>query len=152
MKARHGQKWLHYTSRSVGQGPNDPLDVYGLFKTILDNWQDVFGDRFDRKTTYKARRLVSQLFDARNATAHLNLPLSDAELLSYLHAMCELGTLLKATPTTQARLKAAYDAQRGTGPTVAIVAAKPAAPSAPPSLKFDLPPPPRGRTVRAARR
>ena len=39
MKARHGGRWLHYASRSTGKEPNDPLDVYGLLKTVLDNWQ-----------------------------------------------------------------------------------------------------------------
>jgi hypothetical protein len=141
MKARHGLRWLHYASRSAGHGPNDPLDIYGLLKTILDSWSEVFSEKFDRKVTHKVRRLVSQLFDARNATAHLNLPLSDAESLSYLHAMCELATLLKATPTTQAKLKAAYDAQRGSGTAASPTAAKANAPTAPPPPKLDLPPP-----------
>jgi len=139
MKARHGLRWLHYASRSAGQGPNDPLDVYGLLKTILDNWQDVFGDKFDRKTTYKARRLVSQMFDARNATAHLSLPLTDAESLSYLHAMSELAMLLKAPQSTLAKLKAVYDGQHGSG-TAAAPATPTAAPVAP-VPKLDLPPP-----------
>ena len=139
MKGRHGARWLHYASRSAGRGPNELLDVYGLLKTVLDNWQDVFGDKFDRKTTYKARRLVSQVFDARNATAHLNLPLSDAESLSYLHAMSELATLLKAPQPTLAKLKAVYDAQRGSG-TAAAPASEKAAPAAP-APKLDLPPP-----------
>jgi hypothetical protein len=136
MKARHGLRWLQYASRSAGQGPNEPLDTYGLLKTMLDNWQAAFAERFDRKSTHKARRLVSQLFDARNATAHLNLPLSDAESLSYLHAMTELATLLKAPQSTQAELKAAYDAQRGAG--LATTALAPTVLSAP---KLDLPPP-----------
>ena len=91
MKARHGGRWLHYASRSSGQAPNDPLDVYGLLKTVLDNWQEVFGDKFERKSTHKARRLFSQAFDARNTVAHLDLPLSDADALSYLHAFVELA-------------------------------------------------------------
>ena len=137
MKAKRGNHWLHYASRSAGQGQGDPLDVYGLLKTILDNWVEVFGERFDRKTTHKARRLVSTLFDARNATAHLNLPLSDAESLNYLYAMHEVALLLKAAPATQAKLKAAYDAQRGTqfGSAEAPV---PAAAPAPVAPKLDL--------------
>jgi hypothetical protein len=137
MKARHKLRWLQYASRSAGQGPNEPLDVYGLLKTILDNWQEVFAERFDRKSTHKARRLVSQLFDARNATAHLNLPLSDAESLSYLHAMTELATLLKAPQPTLTKLKDAYDAQRGTVTTQTA----PRAPPVAPAPKLDLPPP-----------
>ena len=140
MKARHGGRWLHYASRSSGQAPNDPLDVYGLLKTVLDNWQEVFGDRFERKSMHKARRLFSQAFDARNTVAHLDLPLSDADALSYLHAFVELATLLKAPQPFQAKLKAAYDAQRGSGVAAPEPAATPTPPTAAP--KFDLPPPP----------
>ena len=140
MKARHGGRWLHYASRSSGQAPNDPLDVYGLLKTVLDNWQEVFGDKFERKSTHKARRLFSQAFDARNTVAHLDLPLSDADALSYLHAFVELATLLKAPQPFQAKLKAAYDAQRGSGVAAQAPTATPTAPTAAP--KFDLPQPP----------
>ena len=124
MKARHGGRWLHYASRSSGQEPNDPLDVYGLLKTVLDNWQEVFGDKFERKSMHKARRLFSQAFDARNTVAHLDLPLSDADAVSYLHAFVELATLLKSPQNFQAKLKAAYDAQRGSGVAAALCADK----------------------------
>ncbi|RVA96637.1 ATP-binding protein, partial [Mesorhizobium sp. M7A.F.Ca.US.006.04.2.1] len=115
MEAKHGQRWLHYASRSSGQGQNDTLDVYGLCKTILDNWNEVFGARFDRKHVNKARRLVSTVFEARNATAHLNVPLSDPEALSFLWAIVELAMLLKAPEKTIETLKAVYGAQRSTG-------------------------------------
>jgi hypothetical protein len=138
MKKRHGARWLHYASRANGQSPNDPLDVYGLLKTILDSWQEAFADCFDRRTTHKARRMVSTLFDARNATAHLNVPLSDAEALSYLHAMTEIAALLKAPDSLQAKLKAAYDAQRGSGLPAPTPAPAPVPVAAP---KLDLPPP-----------
>lgn len=133
MKKKHGNRWLMYASRSTGSGPADPLDVYGLLKTILDNWNEVFGLCFDRKTTHKARRQVSTLFDARNATAHLNLPLSDDEALSYLYAMRELAELLKAPDALQAKLKAAYETQRGTGSAAAPIA-DPQKPVAAPAL------------------
>ena len=139
MKGNFGNKWLHYTSRASGQGSNDPLDVYGLLKTILDNWGEVFGEKFERKNTHKARRLVSQLFDARNATAHLSLPLSDAEVLSHLNAMVDFATLLKAPAPLMAKLKAAYDAQRGSG--TAPAAPAPVAAPAAPAPTLDLPPP-----------
>jgi hypothetical protein len=131
-KHRFGNKWLQYASRTASHGPNETLEVYGLLKTILDNWNEVFGDKFERKSTHKARRLVSQLFDARNATAHRNLPLADAECLSHLHAMQEFATLLKAALATLATLKAAYEAQRGSG--VVPVAPTPA----PATPKLDL--------------
>lgn len=115
MKKKHGVRWLSYASRSAGHGAGDPLDVYGLLKSILDNWNDIFGGCFDRKSNHKARRLVSTLFDARNATAHLNVPLSDAEALNYLFAMTEIASLLKAPQAIQDKLKAAYEGQRGSG-------------------------------------
>ncbi|WOS64267.1 DUF499 domain-containing protein [Sinorhizobium fredii] len=115
MKKKHGPRWLHYASRAAGSGPNDPLDAYGLLKTIIDNWNDVFYSCFERKTMHKARNHISVAFDARNATSHLNLPLSDAEALNYLFAMLELATILKAPAPTIEKLKAAYTAQRTTG-------------------------------------
>ncbi len=113
MKKKHGLRWLHYASRTASQGPNDPLDVYGLLKTILDSWNELFGQCFDRKVTHKARRLFSTLFDARNATAHLALPLTDGECLNYLFTAQEVAGLLKAPSATLNTLQAAYDAQRG---------------------------------------
>jgi hypothetical protein len=115
MKAKHGIRWLHYASRSSGQSPNDALDVYGLCKTILDNWNDIFGARFERKYVHKARRLVSTVFEARNATSHLNIPLSDPEALTFLWAIVELALLLKAPVKTIEELKAVYARQRSTG-------------------------------------
>jgi hypothetical protein len=138
MKARFGPKWLHHASRSVGQGPNDPLDSYGLLKTILDNWSEVFYEKFDRKIAHKARRLTSQAFDARNAVSHLNLPLTDADALSYLHAFVELAGLIKAPLPFQDKLKAAWEAQRRSG-----AAAPTPAPAPPPAVeapKLDLTP------------
>jgi hypothetical protein len=134
MKARHGQRWLQFASRSAGHGPSEPLDAYGLCKTILDNWNEVFAGRFDRKNTHKARRLFSTVFEARNAVSHLSIPLNDAEALSYLHAMSEIGLLLKAPNAVQAKLKAAYDAQRRSG-----TEREPAAPAAPPATPQPLP-------------
>jgi hypothetical protein len=141
MKARFGQKWLHHASRSVGQGPNDPLDSYGLLKTILDNWSEVFYEKFDRKIAHKARRLTSQAFDARNAVSHLNLPMTDADALSYLHAFVEFAGLIKAPLPFQDKLKAAWEAQRRSGPAVPMSAPAPAAPSAVEVPKLDLTPP-----------
>ncbi|MBY5703004.1 ATP-binding protein [Rhizobium leguminosarum] len=115
MKKKHGQRWLHYASRAAGSAPNDPLDAYGLLKTIIDNWSDVFYACFDRRVMHKARNHVSVAFDARNATSHLNLPLSDAEALNYLFAMLQLAEILKAPAATIEKVKSAYTAQRNTG-------------------------------------
>ena len=46
MKAVHGANWLHYASRAAGGAPNAPLDAYGLLKTMIDHWRDVFDDAF----------------------------------------------------------------------------------------------------------
>jgi len=120
MKKKQARRWTHDASRTAGQQPNDPLDVYGLLKTILDCWNEVFYQCFDRKVMHKARRLVSTLFDARNATAHLALPLSDAECLNYLYATVEFASLLKAPDKITVALQAAYDAQRaGSKPAAA---------------------------------
>ena len=132
MKKKHGVRWLHYASRSAGSGPADPLDVYGLLKTILDNWQDVFGGCFDRKVTHKARTFTSLCLDARNATAHLSLPLSDAEALRYLDAMQELAVLLKAPEALMSKLRTAYVAQRA-----GAVAPAPGAAEAPARLALE---------------
>lgn len=131
MRTKHGQRWLHYASRSTGQGAGDPLDAYGLLKTIIDNWNDVFGPCFEKRLSHKARRIVSTVFEARNATAHLNLPLSDRDALSYLAAMVDLGTLLKAAKPTLDKLNKAYEDQRGVAPASAVQAAQPVMVAAP---------------------
>jgi hypothetical protein len=50
MRKARGQNWLHYASRASGSGPNDPLDAYGLLKTILDNCAMYSTRLFGRKT------------------------------------------------------------------------------------------------------
>jgi Swt1-like HEPN len=132
MKSVHGNRWLHYASRAAGGQPNELLDVYGLLKTILDNWREVFEQAFDRKTGQKFRTLVSTAFEGHNATSHLGIPLTDAEALRYLNAMHEILGLVKAPPQELAELKRLYDEQRQSGVTVA------AAP------KLDLAPAPDG--------
>lgn len=126
MRKKYGVRWLHYASRTSSQGPGDPLDAYGLLKTILDKWNEVFGGCFDRKVMQKARTAVSIVFEARNATAHLNIPLSDEEALNYLFAMKDLAGLLKAPQSFMDKFNSAYSAQRGTGAAVAAPIAAPA--------------------------
>jgi hypothetical protein len=134
MKSVHGDRWLHYASRAAGGRPNEPLDIYALLKTILDNWREVFEQAFDRKTGQKFRTLVSTAFEGRNATSHLAIPLTDAEALRYLNAMHEILGLAKAPAQEIAELKRLYDEQRQSGVTVAVAAT--AAP------KLDLAPAP----------
>ena len=109
---------------------------------MLDNWQEVFGDKFERKSTHKARRLFSQVFDARNADAHLDLPLTRRGSAELPACDVELATLLKAPQPIQAKLKAAYDAQRGSGV---------AAPAPTPTPQRRAAPPRRSSTCPASR-
>jgi hypothetical protein len=49
MKAVHGDRWLHYASRAQGSTPGSPLDAYGLVKTMIDLWRDVFDEAFPQR-------------------------------------------------------------------------------------------------------
>ena len=136
MKGKHGANWLHYASRAAGGSPNAKLDAYGLLKTIVDNWREVFDDAFGRADKHKARNFTSMALEARNAISHLAIGLQDDEALRYLDAMHQLLKLVKAPAGEIAELRKLYDEQRQSG-----VSSKPApaAPEVPPAPKFDLP-------------
>ena len=136
MVRAHGDRWLHYASRAAGASPNAPLDAYGLIKTIIDNWQAVFDGAFVRTEKHRARSFASMALEARNATAHLAVPLADDEALRYLDAMHQLLRQVKAPDDEVAELKRLYDAQRQTGSAPAPAAPAPVV--AAPTL--DLPP------------
>lgn len=127
MKRARGLDWLRYASRAGGAGAADALDAYGLLKTMLENWRDVFEEAFRPQDKYKARSFASMALEARNATAHLTLPLADDEALRYLDALHQLLRLVKAPEAEVAELRRLYEEQRGPGP-----AAPPPPPSAPP--------------------
>ena len=57
-------------------GRTRALDEYGLLKTMIDNWRDVFDDAFGRNDKHKARNFTSMALEARNATSHLSIPLA----------------------------------------------------------------------------
>lgn len=90
MKARHGANWLHYASRAAGSSPTAKIDAYGLLKTMLDNWRDVFDEAFGRTDKHKARNFASMALEARNAVSHLAVGLQDDEALRYLDSMHQL--------------------------------------------------------------
>src|SRR5687768_4873716 len=69
MKAIHGAKWLHYASRAHGSETNAPLDAYGLLKTMVDRWREVFDESFGRNDKHKVRNFTSMALEARNATS-----------------------------------------------------------------------------------
>lgn len=115
MKAVHGANWLHYASRAAGSSLNAPLDAYGLVKTMIDRWRDVFDDAFGRSDKHKARNFTSMAFDARNAVSHLAIGLQDEEALRYLDAMHQLLKLVKAPSGEISEVKKLYDGQRRSG-------------------------------------
>jgi predicted AAA+ superfamily ATPase len=133
MRQLHGDRWMHYASRAAGAAAADALDAYGLVKTMLDNWRDVFDEAFARNDKHKARNFTSMALDARNATSHLSIALADDEALRYLDAMHQLLRLVKAPAEHVAELKRLWDEQRQSG----MAAPVPTAPPAP--AKLDLP-------------
>jgi len=114
MRKAHGAQWLTYASRASGSS-GGTLDAYGLLKTMIDRWREVFEAAFVQKDRHSARNFVSMALEARNATSHLTLPLQDDEALRYLDAMWALLRLTKAVPAEVTALKALYDAQRTSG-------------------------------------
>jgi Swt1-like HEPN len=139
MKGKHGANWLHYASRAGGGSPNAKLDAYGLLKTIVDNWREVFDDAFGRADKHKARNFTSMALEARNAISHLAIGLQDDEALRYLDAMHQLVKLVKAPAPEVSELKRLYDQQRLSG-VAGAPRATPASQSAPtPQPKLDVP-------------
>lgn len=128
MKARHGANWAHYASRAHGSSPNAPLDQYALLKTLIDQWRDVFDEAFPRNEKHRVRNFVSMALEARNATAHLAIPMQDDEALRYLDAIQQLLKAVKAPVSEVAEVKALYDAQRMTGLPAASAVSDAAAP------------------------
>src|SRR3984885_9976981 len=140
MKAIHGERWLHYASRAQGSAPNSPLDAYGLVKTMIDAWREVFDEAFPRNEKHRVRNFASTSLEARNATSHLSIPLQDDEAIRYLDAMHQLLRVVKAPANEVAELKKLYDAQRQSGILTPVIAGEvPTAPAAIPQL--DLPTP-----------
>src|SRR5262245_15530868 len=133
MKGKHGPNWLHYASRAAGGSPNAKLDPYGLLKTIVDNWREVFEEAFGRVDKHRARNFTSMALEARNAISHLAIGLQDDEALRYLDAMHQLLKLVKVPSREIAELKKIYADQRQSG-----IATEPATPEAPAAPKFDL--------------
>jgi hypothetical protein len=133
MKTSRGANWLNYASRAAGGSPNAALDEYGLLKTMIDNWRDVFDDAFARNDKHKVRNFASMALEARNATSHLSIPLQDEEALRYLDAIHGLLKAVKAPAAEVAEAKALYDAQRrsGSGPPDSAPAATASPVSAP---------------------
>ena len=112
MKAALGANWLQQASRAAGGAPNAQLDAYGLVKTMIDRWREVFDDGFSRQDKHKARNFASMALEARNAISHLAIGLQDDEALRYLDAMHQLLKLVKAPASEISEVKKLYDDQR----------------------------------------
>jgi hypothetical protein len=112
MKQRHGTNWRHFASRAAGGDPKSELDTYGLLKTILDNYNDVF--RHDVRVR-KARSYVSLALDARNSSSHFDGIMQDREALRYLDAIRELLDAIDAKPQVKV-IDDLYDKQKAVNP------------------------------------
>ncbi|MCY3988741.1 MAG: DUF499 domain-containing protein [Gammaproteobacteria bacterium] len=130
MRDRHGEDWQRYASRARPRGSAGELDLYGLLKTLLDNWNDLF--RHDREVR-KRRSFISICLDARNAAAHFAGRMEDREALRYLDAMRELCLAVGAGVQTK-RIEGLYELQQTASAQL---------PSA--SLALDVEPPPPAR-------
>jgi len=101
-----------FASRASGGDPSGDLDVYGLLKTILDNYGDVF--RHDAAMR-KARSYLSLALDARNAASHFDGMMQDREALRYLDAIRELLDAVGAKPQVKI-VDALYEAEKRANP------------------------------------
>lgn len=136
MQTKHGDDWSRLASRAAGGDQARPLDVYGLLKTMVDNWRYTFDEAFGQRDRFKVRNFVSTALDARNATAHLTLDMQDAEALRYLDAIHALLLAVKSDEAGEA--KRLYDTQRTSGVATAPAAAEPGAVAAPPRSTLSL--------------
>jgi len=118
MKQRYGAGWAMYASRSRGGEPKGRLDLYGMLKTIIANWNDVF-----EKAMPQGMRTQAYLaLEGRNAAAHPAEPISHDAAISWLRAHHELAKAVKAQHS--AELKKLLDAElQAASPAPAVVAA-----------------------------
>jgi predicted AAA+ superfamily ATPase len=115
MKQRHGANWRQFASRAAGGDGRGELDVYGLLKTILDNYSEVF--RHDVRVR-KARSYVSLALDARNSSSHFDGLMQDREALRYLDAIRELLEAIGAKQQVKI-VDQLYERQKSANPTAA---------------------------------
>ena len=108
MNDRHGNHWRQYASRARGGEAGGELDAYGLLKTLLDNWNDLF--RHDEKLR-KARSFVSIALDGRHAVSHFAGEMPAHEALRYLDAMREPAAAVGTGPHAKI-VEKLYDRQR----------------------------------------
>jgi hypothetical protein len=112
MKQRHGTNWRHFASRAAGGDPKAELDTYGLLKTVLDNYSEVF--RHDPRVR-KARSYISLALDARNSSSHFDGIMQEREALRFLDAIRELLDAVGAKPEVKI-VDDLYDRQKAVNP------------------------------------
>ncbi len=141
MQAKHGARWLHYASRAAGSAPNAPLDAYGLLKTLVDNWPEVFGPALPKHEQRKARSFANVALEGRNEASHNAGGLKDRDGLRYLDAMCGLLSAVKAAEEHQAAIRDLYEEQRRGGlaePAATPPVAPKPTPADPAQVRLDL--------------
>jgi Swt1-like HEPN len=144
MEARYGANWLHYASRAGSGSAGAALDEYGLLKTMLDKWREVFDEVFGRDEKHRVRNFTSTALEARNRASHPVPPIQDSEALRHLDAMHQLLMAVKASQEDVAELKLLYDEQRRSG-LAAPDAPKPEPPLPPSPIENMRPPEARRR-------
>ena len=88
--------WQQNLSVAHGSDTSQPLDVYAALKTMIDNWQSCFKDKFKAKT----RTDVSKALDGRNSVSHTSseIPAADAQLGCYRYGRAWLSCSLIKFP------------------------------------------------------
>jgi hypothetical protein len=120
MEKQFGRNWRSYASAAKGGPTTGPLDAYGLLKTMIDNWRDVFSE-LPRAT----RNHVSLALDGRNAMAHAVGDVPPLEALRALDAIAEALTALGAK-TQAAQVRTLHKEQMSETGGAAPAAAEPA--------------------------
>jgi predicted AAA+ superfamily ATPase len=122
LRGVHRANWRQNLSVAYGSDVSQPLDAYGALKTMIDNWQSCFKDKFKQKT----RTDVSKALDGRNAVSHTSSEISAADAISYLTAIRGVAEAISAKavvdgvkPLIDDQIRAAAKAM-GVAPDIAV--------------------------------
>jgi hypothetical protein len=98
LRRLYKRQWREHVSTAEGSDPADPLDPYSLLKTMLDNWQACFKDKY----SYDIRDAVSTAFAARNKFAHTGDEIPSDRAIAYLVAIRDIAIAVSADSVTDA--------------------------------------------------
>lgn len=115
MRACYGDDWLSSARRPAGAAPDQPLDAYGLLKTMEAYWKEAFAQYFASRDQKRIRPFITLALEARNAAAHACAPLEDPAALRYLDAIHQLLLGVGAAGAEIEEAKRLYDEQRRGG-------------------------------------